>query len=94
MNDWIWLAAMLWLGWVGFVLGVKYALPRKHISPYLWGLMNPFGPPVPWWGKDRRTEWFKENGEPWKGCVIVDPPSKPPPFNKDKISPPPRTQGP
>jgi hypothetical protein len=66
VSDWIWFVAMLFMGWFGFVFGVKYALPRRKIHPFLWGMMNPFGQPYPWWDDDRREGWVNQHGKPWE----------------------------
>lgn len=58
--------------------GWKYQSPHNrwrfgglHIpdcGPYTfvrWGLLNPFGPPAPWWALERREAYFREHGVPW-----------------------------
>lgn len=38
MSDWIWLIAMLFMGYFGFVIGVQYAWSRDRIHPFIHGL--------------------------------------------------------
>lgn len=59
------LIAWLTGGWIGFGFGLDYGLPRRRISPFLWGLLNPFGPPPVWWPAQRRAAWYAEHGYPW-----------------------------
>jgi hypothetical protein len=35
-------------------------------AAFWWGFRHPFGPPRPWWSKERRRKWFEENGKPWR----------------------------
>lgn len=32
---------------------------------FRWGVLNPFGPPPPWWSDERREAYFAEHGLPW-----------------------------
>lgn len=32
---------------------------------FRWGLLNPFGPPAPWWSDERRQAYFEQHGVPW-----------------------------
>jgi hypothetical protein len=36
-----------------------------HDPAFRWGLLNPFGPPPPWWSPQRRKAYFDEHGAPW-----------------------------
>lgn len=33
---------------------------------FRWGFTHPFGPPAPWWSRDRCDRWYEENGVPWE----------------------------
>lgn len=37
-----------------------------HNPAFRWGFTHPFGPPAPWWSRDRCDRWYEENGVPWK----------------------------
>ena len=37
-----------------------------HDPAFRWGLLNPFGPPPPWWPQERREAYFAEHGTPWE----------------------------
>jgi hypothetical protein len=56
--DWLWLVAMLMMGWFGFVIGVQFAFGRDRMHPFLWGITHPTGPPPPWRSKE-------DYGRPW-----------------------------
>ena len=48
-------------------IGVKW--PKwfpLHDPAFRWGLLNPFGPPPPWWSPERREAYFAEHGIPWR----------------------------
>jgi hypothetical protein len=32
---------------------------------FRWGLLNPVGPPPPWWSTERRIAYFEQHGIPW-----------------------------
>jgi hypothetical protein len=36
--EWIWVGAMLLMGYFGFVIGVQYAWSRNRIAPFIHGL--------------------------------------------------------
>lgn len=59
MNDWIWLLALVFMGYFGFVLGVQFAWHRNRMHPFIWGLTHPGGRLTP-------AERLRETPPPWE----------------------------
>ncbi|BBY53968.1 hypothetical protein H7J07_04870 [Mycobacterium koreense] len=51
-----------------FVLGllVHEVLSSWDDPAFRWGFTHPFGPPRPWWPRERRTRYFIEHGAAWR----------------------------